>query len=145
MNDKYHKGSPLHMKERETESSEKKNSEQTLLSNIISVQNKTKVTSISTHTKNETDGNDLSYSNNFNQSPKIPKLRKDYKGNQIIKGKNKKHHISFKDFTGRHSLIEVVNIEKIKENDDVEHDKVKSQAEISNNNDEVVSCTCLIF
>ncbi len=67
-------------------------------------------------------------------------MRKDYKGNPIIKGKNKKCHVTFKDFIGKNKLVEYINIEKIKD----ESDESKSK-KTKINNEEIVSCTCSIF
>jgi hypothetical protein len=64
--------------------------------------------------------------------------RKDAKGNAIIKGKYKKHHITFKDFSGRHALVDFVNIPKFKDDNGEMGGSHKKD-------EESVSCACLIF
>lgn len=70
------------------------------------------------------------------------KIRKDFKGNQITKGKGKKHHITFKDHITRSHIAEFINIGKVIEDDQSSEKKQKIH---KIEKDESVSCTCLIF
>ena len=64
------------------------------------------------------------------------KLRKDYKGHHITKGKNKNYHITFRDFTGKFSLVDYIQIESYKKY--YENMSVKENSNLSN-------CTCIIY
>jgi hypothetical protein len=66
-------------------------------------------------------------------SPKKKIMRKDFKGNIISKGYGKKQHITFRDYTGRISLVDYVNIQSFKIPSEEKKEK------------EDTSCACSIF
>jgi hypothetical protein len=70
-------------------------------------------------------------------------IRKDSKGNKIIRGKDKKHHITFRDYISKKGLVDYVNVTSFKQLNmlsTIEHNKLNSQ----NMNDNQ-SCTCLLI
>jgi hypothetical protein len=69
-------------------------------------------------------------------------LRRDFRGNCIMKGKGKKHHITFRDYTGRIGLVDFVEIEMFKNVEFEEDSKLCKKSEKDNEN---TSCTCVIF
>lgn len=142
MNSKIKKSITLKMKDKDYESSEvKKLTERSLSINTIQLQKSNYHTGINTPGTNK----DTNIEIVINDKTKITEqenMRKDFKGNPIIKGKGKKHHITFKDFTGRVGLVEFVNIPKIKEED---YEEEEGNPKKKKSNEEVVSCTCLIF
>jgi len=74
------------------------------------------------------------------------RIRKDFKGNPILKG-GKKHRISFKDLIGKNNnLVETIEIESYKAfnafNETIIEDDDKKDIKDQNDN---TSCSCVIF
>jgi hypothetical protein len=74
-------------------------------------------------------------STDFLGSPMKNQNRKDFKGIPITRGKNKKQHITFRDYTGKVNLVDYVDIQSFKNLPEPRKRK----------DDDNTSCTCSIF
>ena len=66
------------------------------------------------------------------------KTRKDFKGNPILKGKKKNHHISFRDVSHKKPIADYIDIQafKIEIEDEICIDTIQN---------ENISCSCIAF